>query len=244
MEFDRVEVTKSFKKEIKKNLINYLYIEVIYLFVIFIAVYILFNEINNALNISLFGIILLCNYFINRQFYVNTSRENSKLYFNSIFNKNTLVLLGIKIKYLYIDYIIRFLCVAITIYDIRFCYLGAVIYIIDTFFYKIKSALIYRVINGENIQNDNRISMPSINFIPNYNFEAVNYPTVNTQTPINKSGEYVISLYDISLVEKKKENLEENNKEDENIYNYLAKIKYLYENPEEDLNIIQAKFMT
>lgn len=243
MEISRLEIIEVLLENIKKNIVKYLYAELVYIAVLSANIYLIFSDFNITIKIIIVSLLLFINNYISQQLYINISRESSIFKFNKLFTKKYIINMFSILNLKYEDIIFKIIAITLMCIVRESVFIILPVYFIFNVYFKLKNALICRYVNGENINNSNRLSRPSVDYIPNYNFNAIDYHTVNTQTRMNNDGEYVIVLYDTNVITKQKEN-NQDKYEDKKIVNYLSKIKYLYENPEEDLNIIQAKFTT
>ena len=243
MEISRLEIIEVLLENIKKNIVKYLYAELVYIAVLSANIYLIFSDFNITIKIIIVSLLLFINNYISQQLYINISRESGIFKFNKLFTKKYTINMFSILNLKYEDIIFKIIAITLMCIVRESVFIILPVYLIFNVYFKLKNALICRYVNGENINNSNRLSRPSVDYIPNYNFNAIDYHTVNTQTRINNDGEYVIVLYDTNVITKQKEN-NQDKYEDKKIVNYLSKIKYLYENPEEDLNIIQAKFTT
>lgn len=243
MEISRLEIIEVLLENIKKNIVKYLYAELVYIAILSANIYLIFSNFNITIKIIIVSLLLFVNNYISKQLYINISRESGIFKFNKLFTKKYIINMFSILNLKYEDIIFKIIAITLMCIVRESVFIILPVYLSFNVYFKLKNALICRYVNGENINNSNRLSRPSVDYIPNYNFNAIDYHTVNTQTRINNDGEYVIVLYDTNVITKQKEN-NQDKYEDKKIVNYLSKIKYLYENPEEDLNIIQAKFTT
>lgn len=228
MELDIYEIEDIVKKEFKGKIFKYFLVEIIWFIGFFINMQLI---IKNKWYFCIIPIILLD--VISKRIYLNIARDTKLFYID----KNTLFMTTE--KFIWYEYVLTFMLVYL-IYRYNLGYIS--LFILDTYI-KLKRSIVYRKLKGENTENNNRIACPAFNFIPSYNFDAKDYTTVNTQTKINENGEYEINLYDTDLTVKK-DNKKEEEEEKQNIdFNtYLEKVKYLYENPNENLDTIHSKF--